>query len=45
MVRVDTDKLEHAPGFNKDNWPVGPQHEFVASVHEYYGFERRKYIM
>jgi len=44
MVRVEIDQLEHAPGFDKDNWPVGPQHEFVASVHEYYRFDRRESI-
>lgn len=45
MVRVDKDKLENAPGFDKDNWPIGPQHEFVESIHEYYGFERRKVVL
>jgi sporulation protein YlmC with PRC-barrel domain len=40
MLRVDKEKLENSPGFDKDNWPKGPQHNFVEEVFTYYG---RKY--
>lgn len=34
---VDKEKLENAPGFDDDNWPTGPQTEFVNSIHKHYG--------
>lgn len=40
MLKVDKNKLENSPGFDKDNWPKGPQNEFVKEVHTFYG---RKY--
>lgn len=42
IVNVEKEKLENAPGFDKDNWPSGPQHEFIDDLHTYYGFERRR---
>ena len=36
---VNKEKLENAPGFDKDNWPSEPQPEFVDEVHSYYGYE------
>lgn len=42
VVNVEKDKLERAPGFDNDNWPKGPQHEFINDVHTYYGYERRR---
>ncbi|KEO72063.1 PRC-barrel domain-containing protein [Anditalea andensis] len=34
---VDKEKLENAPGFDDDNWPTGPQTDFVNSIHKHYG--------
>lgn len=40
ILNVEKEKLENAPGFEKDNWPSNPQHEFLTEVRNYYGFER-----
>lgn len=37
LLDVDKDKLENAPGFDKDNWPSQPQREFLERVHSHYG--------
>ncbi len=37
---IDKDRLENSPGFDKDNWPKGPQREFINEVNEYYGIDR-----
>jgi len=42
IVNVAKEKLENAPGFENDDWPIGPQYEFINNVHSYYGFERRR---
>lgn len=36
---VDKQKLEKAPGFDKDNWPKGGDHQYqwLAGVYDYYG--------
>ena len=34
---IDKERLERSPGFDKDNWPAGPQLEFIDEVHNYYG--------
>lgn len=39
LLDVSKEKLENSPGFDKDNWPSGPQHEFVNEVHSYYGYD------
>lgn len=41
LINVSKEKLENAPGFNEDDWPYGLQHEFICSVHTYYGFGSR----
>lgn len=43
LVKLDIDKetLKNAPGFNKENWPVQPKDDFINSVYDYYGYERR----
>ena len=33
---VDKDRLENAPGFDKDNWPNMADPEWNRSVHDYY---------
>ncbi|MEB2785099.1 PRC-barrel domain-containing protein [Algoriphagus persicinus] len=45
IVNVEKEKLENAPGFDEDNWPVGPQYDFINSVHTYYGFSRRRALI
>jgi len=38
-VRLDVskEKLESAPGFDKDNWPKDSDPSFVPGIYEYYG--------
>ncbi len=42
ILDVDKEKLENSPGFDKDNWPTGPQAEFIAKVRKYYGYGARR---
>jgi len=39
VLDVPREKLEQAPGFDKDDWPDMAQPEFRKMVHEYYGME------
>ncbi len=41
IVKESKETLENSPGFDEDNWPSGPQHEFILSIHTYYGQENR----
>lgn len=41
IVKESEQTLENSPGFDEDNWPTGPQHEFIQSIHTYYGQENR----
>ena len=41
MLDVDKDRLENAPGFDKDNWPKTSQNDFVEQVYNHYGFQDR----
>jgi sporulation protein YlmC with PRC-barrel domain len=41
IVKESEETLENSPGFDEDNWPTGPQHEFIQSIHTYYGQENR----
>jgi sporulation protein YlmC with PRC-barrel domain len=36
---VDKEQLENAPGFDKDNWPMTLDREFMTEVHSYYGID------
>lgn len=40
ILNVEKEKLKYAPGFDKDNWPSNPQHEFLTEVQTYYGFSK-----
>lgn len=40
---VSKEKLENAPSFDKDNWPLTANPEFVGSVYHHYGFEQHHY--
>jgi sporulation protein YlmC with PRC-barrel domain len=37
VLDVDKQRLQDAPGFDKDNWPNTPDHEFDTRLHNYYG--------
>jgi sporulation protein YlmC with PRC-barrel domain len=37
VLDVDKDRLENAPGFDKDHWPSMADQSWAQSVHSYYG--------
>jgi sporulation protein YlmC with PRC-barrel domain len=39
ILDIDKNRLENSPGFDKDNWPSGPQREFISQIHDYYGID------
>lgn len=39
VLDVPKEKLERAPGFDKNNWPDMASEEFSTQVHSYYGVE------
>lgn len=41
IVKESKETLENAPGFDKDNWPSGPQSEFLHSMRSYYSEKTR----
>lgn len=41
VLDVDKQRLENAPGFDKDDWPDMADSRFATSIHEYY--ETRPY--
>lgn len=45
IVNVEKEKLENAPGFDSESWPVGPQHEFIKDIYSYYGYDRRRVLI
>lgn len=40
ILDVPKERLENAPGFDKDNWPQYPDQEFMGNVYDYYQVER-----
>ncbi|MEM1269703.1 MAG: PRC-barrel domain-containing protein [Bacteroidota bacterium] len=36
VFNIDKSRLENAPGFDKDNWPLTPDNEWIDSVYSYY---------
>ncbi len=40
VLDVSKERLEKAPGFDKDNWPQQPQADFIISVYAFYNVER-----
>lgn len=40
MMDVTKEKLEKAPGFDKDNWPTEAKAGMIDEMYEYYGYER-----
>ena len=43
VMDITKERLENAPGFNKDNWPSRPNREFVDQVYTYYGIENTRH--
>mgnify|MGYP006218921001 CR=1 FL=1 len=41
ILNVDKDRLENAPGFDKDNWPDMADSKFRDRVYNHYGLEYR----
>lgn len=43
VLDVDKQKLENAPGFDKDNWPGthGDHQEYMRTIYSHYGYEQR----
>ena len=41
IVKETKETLENSPGFDDDNWPSGPQSEFLHSMRSYYSEESR----
>lgn len=39
ILNVDKEKLEKAPGFDKDNWPDMADTEWGKKIYGYYGYE------
>ncbi|GAB5536379.1 MAG: hypothetical protein Rubg2KO_26280 [Rubricoccaceae bacterium] len=37
---IDKERLENAPGFDKDNWPTTANESFTDSVYSYYNINR-----
>lgn len=43
MLDINKERLEKAPGFDKDHWPASSDHSFVDSVYTFYGHKRRNF--
>jgi sporulation protein YlmC with PRC-barrel domain len=39
VLDVPQDRLENAPGFDKDNWPERPDRQWMTDVYTHYGSE------
>lgn len=39
VLNVEKEKLENAPGFDKDNWPTDANHDYLTKTYNYYGYE------
>jgi len=39
ILNVPKEKLENAPGFDKNNWPTSPNWDFVDTVYRYYEYK------
>jgi len=37
IIDIPKEKLENAPGFDKDNWPTSPDKQFVNNIYSYFG--------
>lgn len=39
---IDKEVLQDAPGFDKNDWPLQPNMDYVQSIYDYYGYEYRE---
>ena len=39
VFNVPKERLEQAPGFDKDNWPDTNDREWLAEIHSFYGYD------
>lgn len=39
IVDMDKESLKDAPGFDKDNWPLTPDPDWLESVYSYYSID------
>ena len=37
VLNVDKERLENAPGFDKDRWPSMADEQWATEIHSYYG--------
>ena len=37
VLDADKERLENAPGFDKDNWPTTADSTFIENIHSHYG--------
>jgi sporulation protein YlmC with PRC-barrel domain len=44
ILDIDKEKLENAPGFDKDNWPDMADADFGSRIYTYYGYENPSWI-
>ena len=42
MLDISKERLENAPGFDKDHWPMEASPDFIQSVYDHYGYTRAK---
>ncbi len=39
ILNVTRDRLQDAPGFDRDNWPRRPDESFMSGLYQHYGYE------
>lgn len=39
ILNVDKERLENAPGFDKDNWPDNSNHDYLTKVYNHYQYK------
>jgi hypothetical protein len=40
ILNTPKEKLERAPGFDKDNWPKTPDYDYLSNIYDYYNVEK-----
>ncbi|WP_116124904.1 PRC-barrel domain-containing protein [Lewinella sp. IMCC34183] len=44
VLNVTKDRLENAPGFDKNNWPDTSNHSYWNDLYSHYGVKRRSFV-
>ncbi len=39
ILNIDKERIENAPGFDKDNWPDMEDPQFGSTIYGYYGYD------